>query len=61
MTCGNVEALLDKKVRSEGTGHMAAPELSLTGRRDPEPQDMWQCVVAHLAPCLDLKHVRGGN
>jgi hypothetical protein len=59
--CGGIGALSSKEVGSGTIGHIAELESSLVGRRDLEPQDMWQCVDARPSPWLILKLVRGGT
>jgi hypothetical protein len=39
-TRGSTEALPNGEVGSGATGHVTALEPSLSGRRDPEPQDV---------------------
>jgi hypothetical protein len=60
-THGSIRVHLGRKARSGVAGHVEVPELTSTGRRDPELQGMWQREDAHPAPCLDLKLVCGGT
>jgi hypothetical protein len=56
---GSTGAHLSKEVRSEATGHVAAPKPTSAGRCGAKLQLTWQCVDARSAPCLDLELVCG--
>jgi hypothetical protein len=58
---GRTGVHLGREARSGATGHVAATEPTSAGRRGLELYDMWQCVDALLAHCLDLKLVCGGT
>jgi hypothetical protein len=60
-THGGSGALLSWKVGFGAAGHVTTLEHSSTGRWGLELQDTWQHVVAHHAPCLDLKPMCGGT
>jgi hypothetical protein len=60
-TLGGIGALPIREAESGVTGRVVASEHTLAGRQGPVPQDMWQHVGAHPAPCLDLKLVCRGT
>jgi hypothetical protein len=45
----------------QSRGHVVVPKSSLAGRWGPESRDMWQCVNARSAPCLDVELITGGG
>jgi hypothetical protein len=62
MSCGSTGAHLSKDVRSEATGHVAAPKPTSARRCGPKLQLAWQHVDARPALCLELVcRVRGLN
>jgi hypothetical protein len=58
---GSFGALPSREAGSEAARRVATLEPSLPGRRGLKPWDTWLRVDVGLAPCLDLKLVRGGT
>jgi hypothetical protein len=61
VTRDSTRAHLSKEVRSGAVGHVAAPDLTSTGRCGLKLQLAWQRVDARHAPYLDLELVCGAN